>query len=82
MVCGFVKFGGIARVVGVVGATAPVVACRRDFQLGGLRVLAERITHCGHGLLVGVIAESVGAKPNLIHVGVEVFGRAFGETEG
>ena len=76
-----VKLGGVARVVAVVGAAAPIVAGRRDFQFGGLRLVAKLIVHHGHGLLVGVVAESIDAKPNLIHIGIEIGGRAFGETE-
>ena len=32
IVCGFVEFGGIACVVVAVGAAAPVMACRGQFQ--------------------------------------------------
>ena len=39
------------------------------------------IIYRGHGLLVGIIAEAKGAKPNLVHIDIEIIRRSFGEGE-
>ena len=70
VVCGLIELGGVAGVVGVVGAAGPVVARRGELQPRGLGVLAEGVGHEGEG-----------AKPDLVHVGIEVVGRAFSEAE-
>ena len=52
-----------------------------QLQLDALGVLAERIGHHRHRLLVGIVAKGVCAKPNLIDIDIKVVGRAFGEAE-
>ena len=75
--CGFVEFGGIACVVVAVGAAAPVMACRGQFQAGFLNARGKFDGTCRHWALVVVIAEIVTAKPQLVDVDVRIIRRAF-----
>ena len=81
MVRGLIELGSIACVVAVISTAAPIVACRCNFQQGGLRFIAKRIVDDGNRLLVGVVAEGKCAEPNFVDIGIEVIRRALGKAE-
>ena len=82
VVCGLVEFGGIACVVVAVGATAPVMTRGDKTQLCFFDARIKFEMACWYGAKVGIVAETVVAKPQFAHVDIGVFGRTLGVIKG
>ena len=52
-----------------------------DFQLGTLCFFPEFIIHHGNGLLIGIIAETIGVEPNLVDIDIKILRCAFGKRK-